>query len=619
MHEEQKKRQSFMLLKNVVYYTYQLHCFSSNKQTPPEDAFKIIILEVMAWLRERFRVLDVPAEIMTPEPQDYESYSLKDIKSFRLDSGYKLELSYLDEEKRWAIQLMEPDMGPNRGEEEQRRPPAPGRLFFTNIGLVMKENRVEIGINVQVSELENETIPCEVFRIGVVKRLLRNSKIELEQDRYRILETARELEDMASVAKLKNYIASSERDLPLVIFSQPARQEVSLNGRMNVGLEEKGDFLGCLSPGPDVERILTNLAQKKFDHTVINRLAKDLMGYGYVFLLPRGLYKNYISGWESGLEEGDICIYYPSKFGDRRTVLMGKEFWEGDSKVLSKIMDDVQEYSKRKDIGYGDVKFVNELQSSELEKMILSNREVEELQEALINKEKDCSKRLEKEFGRERDKCNQEIIRLEKEIEKLTDEKAKLVNSRAREENSKEELEKLKDENRNYKEENEMLRHEMHRLSAPKKPQDIPSWVEEHFSKTLIFHSKAISLIEDVKESEVDMEILCDAITYLATEYWEQLTGKITEAEMNSRCSKRYGRPFLVTPIKGGTIENYPMEYKIKYYKVGNKLRESPLDLHLKVGNDSENLLRIYFLYDKENKLIVVGSLPKHLKTLSMK
>lgn len=42
------------------------------------------------------------------------------------------------------------------------------------------------------------------------------------------------------------------------------------------------------------------------------------------------------------------------------------------------------------------------------------------------------------------------------------------------------------------------------------------------------------------------------------------------------------------------------------------------LDLHLKVGNDSENLLRIYFLYDKEKKLIVVGSLPKHLKTLTL-
>ena len=63
MPELQKTRKPFMLMKNVVYSTYQLHAHTSNNQTPPEDAFKIVILEVMSWLRERFRALDVPEEI----------------------------------------------------------------------------------------------------------------------------------------------------------------------------------------------------------------------------------------------------------------------------------------------------------------------------------------------------------------------------------------------------------------------------------------------------------------------------------------------------------------------------------------------------------------------------
>ena len=44
---------------------------------------------------------------------------------------------------------------------------------------------------------------------------------------------------------------------------------------------------------------------------------------------------------------------------------------------------------------------------------------------------------------------------------------------------------------------------------------------------------------------------------------------------------------------------------------------ETVLDLHLKVGNSPGNLLRIYFLYDDVRNLVVVGSLPKHLKIKS--
>lgn len=97
----------------------------------------------------------------------------------------------------------------------------------------------------------------------------------------------------------------------------------------------------------------------------------------------------------------------------------------------------------------------------------------------------------------------------------------------------------------------------------------------------------------------------------------DQLIGKISEEEKNAICSKCYDRPFTVTPISGMTPSAYPLEYKIKYHRdEKRKKHESVLDLHLKSGVGTENLLRIYFLYDKENKLIVVGSLPKHLATL---
>ena len=45
---------------------------------------------------------------------------------------------------------------------------------------------------------------------------------------------------------------------------------------------------------------------------------------------------------------------------------------------------------------------------------------------------------------------------------------------------------------------------------------------------------------------------------------------------------------------------------------------ESPLDTHLKVGNSTDNLLRIYFLHDDEKHLIVIGSLPRHLTAVTI-
>ncbi len=35
-------------------------------------------------------------------------------------------------------------------------------------------------------------------------------------------------------------------------------------------------------------------------------------------------------------------------------------------------------------------------------------------------------------------------------------------------------------------------------------------------------------------------------------------------------------------------------------------------------GNDPGNLLRIYFFHDDENNLIVVGSLPDHLRAVKV-
>lgn len=165
---------------------------------------------------------------------------------------------------------------------------------------------------------------------------------------------------------------------------------------------------------------------------------------------------------------------------------------------------------------------------------------------------------------------------------------------------------------------------QIHRLQSllcqPKIPKDVYDWVCNHYTGKLIFHAKAIGLMETLGPGEVDLPLLCDSLEFLAIEYRNKMVGLIDEAEMNRRCSCKYNRPFIVTPLTEASIEAYPIDYKIKYGVGSNgKLKESLLNLHLSIGNKSENLIRIYFLYDKEKQLVVVGSLPKHLPTLNYK
>lgn len=625
MSEKQKGRRPLMLMKNVVYSTYQLHAFSSNKQTPSEDALKIIILEIMSWLRERFRALDVPTEIKLPEPNEYGKLSLDEIQSFRIDSGYILEVIFLKEEKTWAMQLVEPDLGPSPGRASQMRPPAPGRMFFTNIGLVMRENTVEIGINIQVSELEGEEIPCEVFRVGVVKRLVRNPKIGLEQEhKYRIVEEPYVVETLSDVGKLKNLIQAEDRYFPVMVISEPGENAILFNKSPGILAQSPG----ILAQSPD------NLSHiKHSDLEMISKLslcgvrgdspikaedmAEPMMGYAYTFKLPYSFYDDFIANWDFALEDGGICVYYPSIFGGHREKYSYSELCEKTDMLAKTLESNVQEFLKKKTIGFGEVKFLRQLKQKEIENKLTAVEEQGEIKAVFLREMEDYKRLRDQKLAEARGLCEQEIGALEKDKNKLIKRIDELEERLPREAAEQEKLKRQEGKIKFLEEENSSLREKAEKLNRPIKPNEIPKWVEDNFSGRLIFHEKAVALIENTSTAEVDMPLLCDSLEFLAKEYRDQMIGAISEEERNTLCSKRYDRPFTVTPLTEMAINKYPLEYKIKYYEdEKGKKRESSLNIHLKSGTGTENLIRIYFLYDKEKQLIVIGSLPKHLKTL---
>src|SRR5665647_3370081 len=124
-----RQNQPLRLVRNVTYPTYQLYAIAGNGKLPAESVLKIVILETLNWLRQRFQELDEPEELKWPLASQYAEVDCRNFKSFRIDRGYKLEVICLPEEKIWALQLTEPDLGPQPGAPTQSREAVPGRLI----------------------------------------------------------------------------------------------------------------------------------------------------------------------------------------------------------------------------------------------------------------------------------------------------------------------------------------------------------------------------------------------------------------------------------------------------------------------------------------------------------
>lgn len=157
------------------------------------------------------------------------------------------------------------------------------------------------------------------------------------------------------------------------------------------------------------------------------------------------------------------------------------------------------------------------------------------------------------------------------------------------------------------------------KLTQPKEHSAVVNWARSTFPDRLFLHRRTETLLEKRSAQGVNIGLICDALDFLATDYWENRYAQLPTDEMNLRCSEKYGRRFDVSRVGTLTIGYTPLEYKVKYLMTGTaKAREYPLDWHLGVGSDPENLLRIYFFHDDSARKIVIGSMPEHLTAVQI-
>ena len=546
------------LMKNRLYPTYQLHAVMAARKTTPEDGLKIGVLTILDWLRHRLGP-DAPETLTAPQPERYADFSWENLRSLYINQGYVIDIVSLPEQGAWTMQIVEPDLGSDPGNPEQRRQAVPGRVIESNIAFTISNGELHCGFRTMISDPEDTEELCEVYRPAFIRLLADNPRFGLRQiapltPSVTRVETMEQLRQLASLQK------NPASHMPLILFTQ------TLEEREIAPHDVPPDLRIGISPFPvklpDLPKrmALSELKQPVDPAFDLASFAKSGLAYYRTFLLTDEIRRRLPSVTDRTLEAGETLYWESESLGGSSERFPYPPSTASREKLLAALMERGKNHARGRDITLSPCLFVVQ------------------------------AKARERAAANEKD----ELMRRVAEAD-----------------------EKLRHKTIQDREEVAYLRRCMDRPSEHAK---IADWVQRQFAGRVVLVPKAAAMLEEKSAREISLPLICDALDFLATDYWSSRFERLPWHAVLDSCSRKYGRPFEVSSIGDMTIQFTPAQYKIKYFtNAQGKKRETALDQHLKVGNDPENLLRIYFVLDEENRLVVVGSLPRHLKAVSIR
>lgn len=612
-----------ILQKSVRYPTYQLYAVATNTKESADNQLIIGALSVLEWLRTKFREFEIPDAFQAPTPDSYLDVSLKDLKSTHIDCGYAVEIVSIPEEKVWAFRLIEPDLSTQWKDGSEVSTAIPGRVFETNIAFRVIGATMHMGVELIVSEPENtsEENQARVLRPAVVSVLTENTKLGLSAG-YLLENRLWELNSKERNKQLKENL--KKWMIPAVVFCDYVPAKLSKTRDMpkieyNVGrapldltsiLRTSGTSMSIVpfqATIPSEKISLDADREAPFIPYNTELFTKARLAYAHSFHLPANQFDSFRKIHQIDIKSGDILFLEPYELG--AGFLRYEYSEEAKESNFSDLMILSRDYLRKKSVPFTNIVFLSDA------KKMLSER-YKKAHLSIEDTIKDYDERIQT-------LCEKHKYELMERNDKIQQQASKITRLKNQLDNANEQIEIIRGQaTKEIENAHKMVASMAERMEyleslpkRPKTPQEIPDWVQNRFAGRLEFHQRAIRLIQAVSVNDIDMQLLCDAIEYLAVEYRDLKAGIIKWEDVVKKSSEKYGRPFTVTGCGNTAIEMYSNQYKIKY-KAGFKGKpvETPLNEHLKVGNTAGNLIRIYFLYDDERKVIVVGSLPHHLK-----
>lgn len=559
------------LLSNHIYPTYQLYAVMDNKRTAPEAGLRLGALTVLDWLCQRLGEAH-PRELTgLPAPDSYREVDSRCLSSFHLNHGYTVDVVSLPEQGLWTIQITEPDLGSDPGNPDQARAAVPGRVIETNIGFLISGKALECGFQTRVSDPVGTEAPAEVYRLSPVRRLMEHPDFGLRQflplDRQ--VTALRTAEDVKRLLQLWKEPA---HQIPLVIFTQ-VRPEATPSSAPLPPLELRGGFP---LPGLPIPPRKAPAVDPPYD---MGAFAARGAGFCRTYLLEDSLWDALVRGLPVPAAPGDILVLEPAAFGGAVQVFHFKPSRTRQEEAVAALWALVGTYPRGKAISFGRIEFLSAARETLLSRTEQAMRQADEDAHRFDQRLELLKAEWRAELRAAEDRAHALAEQMEGQKRyavRLEEEKAELrVACEATERHCEDRLARQTGE----------LAFLRRKLDQPRNHEEIAAWVKTHFADRLILHDKAAALLREKEAKRVDIGLICDALDFLATDYWERRYRHITNEEMHTRCSAKYGRPFEVKPTGSTTIEFTPGQYKIKYFPgARGKPVESPLDWHLGGG-----------------------------------
>lgn len=599
------------LLKNRLYPTYQLYAQMANKKTDPRDGLRLAALITMDWVRNRLGE-NAPEELrQMPGPEAYREVPEEQLTSLHINSGFVMDIVALPEQGSWTLLITEPDLGSDPGNPEQRRQAVAGRVIETNIAFRITGTKLECGFQTVISDPEGTAEPADVYRLAVIRQLIAHPDFGLYQftplthDHIRI-STVEQLKQLQAIIK------EADNSLPCVVFTQ-LREEAAPPVQSMPPLPMQPMYAAALrAPLPPAK--MPAKVQVKDPPYDISAFSRSCVTFCRVYLLEDGLLERFCRMLSASVHAGEIAVLEPLCFGGRIRTLPYKPGKLRQTQTLEALQKEMFCYLREKTISFGNIAFLSAARESLLHSTA----------DALAHS-RNVASEWEQRLARLDAKWKCELGNKDGEIGALSEKLKRQNEYQLQLEAEKDELRRSFEQERcgyekKIAEREAYIAYLTRKLGQPKDHSKVCEWVEANFSGRLCLHPKAAALLADKAARSVNLELICDALDFLATDYRDQRYRYITKEEMLSNCSGKYGRPFVVAPVGTTTIEFTPSQYKVEYCFQGqSKPVNTPLDCHLRVGNDPENLLRIYFFHDDDRQQIVVGSLPNHLRAVTIK
>lgn len=595
------------LVKSERHPAYQLWATTRNEKLAPKEQLKIAALISVEWLRGKFSENDMPDELRLPTYDRHAEVSFDDLRSLHIDAGYVVDIVSLPEQGIWTLRLIEPDM--SRRFDTDGKPgeniAVPGRLYETDFAFRTMQNTLEVAVRVVISSPQEptESEPMRAFRPVIVQALTECELLGLRCGRYPIdASSCIALSKDEQLKQLRDQLTGG--NLPAVVLCDYEKQAPTLPQVSVLMTNEKRMELEFLT----AQELMT--ARRQSAQPVCPLPEKDIpnlllhrMGYAVFFTLERKRFDRFkrIVGTEP--ENGDVLVLEPAAFGGGVIRLPHKDGAEAN---LHKLRELLLRYPYDKPFRYGNAVFPEEARRMQREETAKSRSRVSDVLDEMEQITESYRRQLgEQKADGERtlELFNSKIRSKDEEIQR---QKELAAEAKREGENAVQKARK----------EMEQLRRRIAYLESleerPKDARQVAEWAGNRFGERIVFTEQAEKRLLNTPAETYDMKLLCDAIEYLSTEYYDGMLGTITKDEAAVAGSKKYGRAFRIVKESedSAAVKRYPSDYTVWY-----KEKKYVLSEHLRVGGDTENLVRIYYFYDKDIKKFVIGSLPGHLRT----